>query len=94
MKALWDNARYPIIKNELLYGTLCLKKKKKIPHEIVLIILEYVTKSTVKSKTCECDLDRCHWCVYEHTDSIGGPLRLPFHKQCHYCVKRTHSYKG
>jgi len=92
MKGLWDNARYPVIRRELLWGALCLKYVG-IPRHVVALVLEYVVNSVVQSDVCECHIDRCHWCVYQHTDAVGGPWRLPFHKECDNCTMVTYYIK-
>lgn len=85
MKVLWDKARYPVIKQEFLYTALCLRKS--IPREILQMILEYVAVSRVHSDTCECLIDRCHWCVYQHTDAMTSTYpQLQYHKGCGNCT--------
>lgn len=89
MKRLWDEARYDVIKQELLYGVLCMKEYD-VSEDIRYMILEYVCETSFESNTCECDLDRCHWCVYQDTDNMGGPYRLPMHNECLHCVTKTY----
>lgn len=96
MKSLYLNARYPVIEQELLYGSLCIKRcdvDNVITRPILCMILEYVANSEYVSDDCECMLDRCHVCVYQYTDAVGGPYRFPYHKGCRMCVKATYEYK-